>query len=108
MEYRGGDALLLLITFKYNVHSRTRWCGAPAFGHTELYFIDRIQNRVQEVYNILPWPRHHNLSFFSGKRDMISVGIGPLTYDDRYVIRSDKPDPCLKGDKWFIAKKKGG
>ena len=29
---------------------------------------------------------------------MISVGIGPLTYDEKYVVQADEPDAILKGD----------
>ena len=76
-------------------------CGATGFGHCELHLIDRIQNRLQSNFNILAWPRHRNISHFKGKSDMISVGIGPLTYNDDYIIQSNEPDEFLKGDKNF-------
>ena len=38
---------------------------------------------------------------------IISVGIGPMCYDSRYVHLSNEPDPCLSGDYKFIAKQMG-
>lgn len=96
--------MLVLICYRYNVKTRIKRCGANNFGHCELYYIDRIQNRLQEIFNVLAWPRHVNQSLFRGKKDMTSVGIGPLTYDPKYVEQSDEPAPCLKGDRWFMAK----
>ena len=38
----------------------------------------------------------------------MSVGIGPLCYDEKYVVHiSNEPDPSLKGDYYFIAKQMG-
>lgn len=103
---KSGHMTLVLVSYRYNVHSMIKRCGAYDFGHCELHLIDRIQNRVQEIFNILPWPRHKNISYFCGKSDMISVGIGPLSYDSTYVVKG-KPDENLKGDLYFIAKQMG-
>jgi hypothetical protein len=89
------------------VKSQIRRCGAYDFGHYELHVIDRIQNRVKELFNIVVWPRHKNMSYFQGKKDFISVGIGPLCYDSQYVHLSDTPANILKGDYYFIAKQMG-
>ena len=100
--------LLVLLCYRYNVKSQIRRCGAYDFGHCELYLIDRIQRRVQEIFNILVWPRHKNLLCFKGKKDFISVSIGPLCYDENYVLHlSPEPAGNLKGDAYFIAKQMG-
>jgi len=99
-----AHTMLVLVCYRYNVQTKIRRCGCIDFGHSELHYIDRIQNRVQEIFNILAWPRHINQSFFHGKRDMVSVGIGPLTYDPKYVVQASEPDAVLKGDRYFMAK----
>lgn len=104
---RTAHMMLLIICYRYNVQSAIRRCGAHDFGHCELHLTDRIQNRVQEIFNYLVWPRHKNMSFFGGNTNFVSVGIGPLSYDERYVIISDTPHPNLKGDKHFMAKQMG-
>jgi hypothetical protein len=96
--------MLLLLCYRYNMRTKINRCGSIDFGHYELHYMDRIQNRVQEIFNILAWPRHINQSFFDGKKDMISVGIGPLTYDPEYVVQADEPDTALNGDLYFMAK----
>lgn len=99
--------MLVLICYRYNVRTSITRCGATDFGHYELHLIDRIQNRIQSIFNVLAWPRHTNISYFQGKRDMVSVGIGPLTYNHDYVILSNEPDEGLTGDKRFLAKQMG-
>ena len=47
------------------------------------------------------------MSSFGGNTNFVSVGIGPLSYDERYVTMSDTPNPNLKGDKHFMAKQMG-
>eukprot|EP00957_Ditylum_brightwellii_P206561 15349005-Ditylum_brightwellii.AAC.1 len=81
---RTAHMMLVLICYRYNVRTSIKRCGATDFGHS--------------------WPRHKNISHFKGKSDMISVGIGPLTYNDDHVIQSNEPDECLNGDKQFLAK----
>jgi hypothetical protein len=99
--------MLVLVCYRYNVRTKIKRCGNIDFGHSELHYVDRIQNRVQDIFNILAWPRHINQSYFHGKKDMISVGIGPLTYDKKYVVQADEPDAILKGDRYFLAKQMG-
>lgn len=102
-----GHTMLLLTCYRFNVKSQIRQCGAYDFGHYEQHIIDRIQNRVKELFNIVVWPRHKNMSYFQGKKDFISVGIGPLCYDSQYVHLSDTKANILKGDYYFIAKQMG-
>ena len=99
-----AHVLLVLICYRYNVMTKIRGCGQPDFGHFELHYIDRIQNRVREIFNILAWPRYENQSVFHGKPDMVSVGIGPMTYNQRYVEHASEPDANLTGDRRFMAK----
>jgi hypothetical protein len=101
---RTGHMMLTLTCYRYNVKSGIRRCGAHDFGHCELHLIDRIQDRMQEIFNILVWPMHKNFSHFRGKPDFVSVGIGPLSYDEQYVTLSDYPHPNLRGDLFFMAK----
>ena len=104
---RTAHMMLLIICYRYNVQSAIRRCGAHDFGHSELHLIDRIQNRVQEIFNYLVWPQHKNMSSFGGNTNFVSVGIGSLSYDERYVTMADTPNPNLKGDKHFMAKQMG-
>jgi hypothetical protein len=99
-----AHVLLVLICYRYNVMTKIRRCGQPDFGHFELHYIDRIQNRVRDIFNILAWPRYENQSVFHGKPDMVSVGIGPMTYNQRYVEHASEPDANLTGDRLFMAK----
>ena len=102
-----GHMMLLLTCYRFNVKSQIRRCGAYDFGHYELHIIDRIQNRVKELFNIVVWLRHKNMLYFQGKKDFILVGIGPLCYDSQYIHLSDTPANVLKGDYYFIAKQMG-
>ena len=100
---RTAHYLLVHLAYEYNVETAIRRCGAYDFGMCELDIIDNIQRHVQELYNVLIWPRHKNITIVGGKDDFISVGIGPLTYDERFVELSDVPAAHLKGDLRFIA-----
>ena len=73
------------------------------YGHCELDLIDRIQIRCRELYGVTVYPRHDNGLEFQANDEMISVGIGPLSYSDRYV-HVGEPHPSLKGDLKFLAK----
>ena len=101
---KSAHVLLVLICYRYNVMTKIRRCGQPDFGHFELHYIDRIQNRVREIFNILVWPRYDNQSVFRGKEDMVSVGIGPLTYNQKYVEHTSEPDATFSRDRLFMAK----
>jgi hypothetical protein len=102
---RAAHYLLLLLCFRYNVSSNIRRRGHHNFGHFELDLIDRIQIRIREIYNVQIYPLHQNLMEFKGT-NLISVGIGPLSYDENYV-EVGVPDDCLSGNMLFIAEKMG-
>ena len=104
---RTAHMLLVLLCYRYNVSGNIRRCGGHNFGHSELYLIDRIQKRVQELYNVLIWPKHKNVMDFKGKPNFISVGIGPLCFDEKYVEFADEPAAHLIGDLHFVAKQQG-
>jgi hypothetical protein len=95
--------MLVLLTYRYNVKTFARRCGGYDFGHCDLHLIDRIQLRIQEIYNVLIWARHKNTMIFKGLDDFISVGIRPMTYDSRFVEKSDVPSANLSNDLKFIA-----
>ena len=103
---RTAHMLLVLICYRYNINTDVTRCGGYNFGHCEYYLIDRIQNRVQELFNVLIWPKHKNVTNFKGKEGFISVGIGPLCYDEKYVTKGE-PAEVLSGDLRFIAKQQG-
>ncbi len=93
--------MLGLVCYRYNIRrTKMNRCGNIDFGYSEMQYIDKIQNRVQEM----AWPRHTNQSFYRGKKDMVSVGIGPLTYEPKYVVQTDEPHNVLNGNRYFMAK----
>ena len=98
---RSAHYLLILLSYRYNVATNIRRRGHHDFGHKELYLVDRIQTRIRDIYNVVIYPRHQNLMEFKAL-DMISVGIGPLSYDSDYVEK-EAPDKTLKGDRLFLA-----
>lgn len=102
---RSAHYLLLLLSFRYNVSSNIRRKGYHDFGHCELYLIDRIQTRVREIYNVVIYPLHRNLMEFS-PTDLVSIGIGPLSYDADFVEKG-QPNPILQGEMKFMAERMG-
>ena len=64
------------------------------------------------VYPNYSCPRHFvvskrkNITNFKGKEGFISVRIGPLCYDEKYVMMGE-PAEALSGDLHFIAKQQG-
>ena len=99
-----GHHMLVFLCYRFNINTGRTRNGGYNFGHYEHYYIDRIQNRVQEIYNVLIWPRHKNVLNFKTKKDFVSVGIGPLSFDEKFVQKSETPAKCLKGDLYFVAK----
>jgi hypothetical protein len=95
--------LLVNLIFRYKINAQVRRLGANNHGHPWMHIIYRIQIRVQEIFNVLIYPRHHNALQFRGVQDFVAVGIGPLTYSSDYATAGD-PLPCLEGDLLFIAK----
>ena len=99
-----GHYLMLLICFRYNVQSRIRRCSGHNFGHPQLQYIDRIQTRIQNIFDADIFPRHINLEQFHAIPHFTAVGIGPLEYSREY-IEEGEPDPRLRGDLRFVALK---
>ena len=58
---RSGHYILLDLCFRYNVNVGIARCGDYDFGHPWLYIIDRIQDRVQKIWNLLIYPNHTNI-----------------------------------------------
>lgn len=102
---RTAHMLLVLISYRYNVNTTIKRCDGYDFGHYELHLIDRIQQRIQEIFNVLIWPKYKNVSAAKWKEDFVSVGIGPLNYDERFVQFSPKPAPFMTGDMLFLAER---
>ena len=103
---QSGHYLLQLVSLRYNVSTGIRRCNEPDFGHPWLQFIDRIDNRLQEIYGRSIFMRHINLSQFRHVENFVSVGIGPLFYDERFVTKGE-PNEILSGDAHFVAKQMG-
>lgn len=62
--------------------------------------------RARELFGANIFPRHQNVSAFKAKEDFVSVGIGPLSFDTRFVEKGD-PDERLTGDALFLAQALG-
>jgi hypothetical protein len=101
---RSGHYVVLLVCHRYNVQTGIRRYNEHNFGHPWLQYIDRIQARIEEMFGETVFPRHTNLGQFKEIKDFIAVGIGPLYYSPDYVDLGD-PDPRLKGDNLFVAKR---
>ncbi len=101
-----GHNLLVLVTYRYNVHTGIRRCGEQDHGHIWLEYIDRIDMRSRQLWGYSCVPNHVNVSEFKGVDGFVSVGIGPLSYNKSFV-QSGEPDARLKGDMLFVARKMG-
>ena len=99
-----GHHLMLLVSYRYNVHTAIRRCNAHDFGHTHLHLLDRIDLRLQELFGICVYPRHFNVLLFDGVKNFVCAGISPLLCDERFVKRG-LPDSRLNGDLKFMAQK---
>ena len=99
-----GHYLILLISYRFNVSTRVNRLGRHDFGHPYLHLIDRLQDRYQELFNILIYPRHRNLSRFKPVDGFVAIGVGPLSLDPEYVQQGE-PLPVLKGDLHFMAER---
>ena len=98
---RSAHYLLILLSYRYNVATNIRRRGHHDFGHKELYLVDRIQTRIRDIYNVVIYPRHQNLMEFKAL-DMISVGIGPLSYDSDYVEKG-APEKNIEGGPFVLS-----
>lgn len=62
------------------------------------------RKNVQEIYNVIVYPSHRNCAIISNPiENYVAVGIGPLSYDSRFVTFSNKPHDEVKGDLRFVA-----
>lgn len=98
--------MLVLIAFRYNVNTGIRRHSRHNFGQPYLFFIDRIQDRYQQLFNVKLFRRHRNLSHFQPVKDFVAVGVGPLCISEEYVCLGD-PLPHLTGDLHFLAERMG-
>lgn len=96
--------LLLLVAYKFNVSTGIRRNFENDFGHMHLQLIDQIQIAIQEIYNVLVYPRHFNVTLFQPVKDFVAVGIGPLTSFSPFV-KTGPPMAHLRGDMLFMAER---
>jgi hypothetical protein len=100
MGIRAGH-YLLLICYRYNVATRIHRCNAHDFGHMWLHYMNHIYSRLQELYGESGYPQHINLSLFEPLKNFVSIGIGPLFFDEAYAKSGEAYD-CLSGDLLFL------
>ena len=98
-----SNNIILLLTFCYNINIGIFVCGEHNFGHLWIDLIDCVQNRVQDLFNVLIYPRHRNISYFTPIPEFAPVGIRPVTLLPDYVYIGEPAD-YLKGDLLFLAK----
>ena len=48
-----GHYILVLLSYRYNISTSISRCGCINFGMPYMHIIDRLQIRVQQIYNIL-------------------------------------------------------
>ncbi len=102
---RTAHILLVLMSYQYNVNTTIKRCDRYDFRHYELHYTDCIQRRIQQILNVLIWPKYKNVSAAKWKDDFVSVGIGPLNCNDCFVQFSPKPENFMTGDMHFLAKR---
>ena len=93
--------LLVILAYRFNVSAGINHSDKPDFGHSDLHVEDWIQSRIMDIWGKLLFPDRINVSEFS-PLNFTSVGIGPLTFDEKYVQKGD-PAECIKGDARFMA-----
>jgi hypothetical protein len=96
------DTTLLLVSYFYNVNGAISRLNAHDCGHPWLHYQDRIHLRYLEVFGVDVLPRHSNLTQFKAVDDFVTVGTGPLWYNNDYV-EAGVPDARLKGHMIFTA-----
>jgi len=102
-----GHHLLVLLAYKYNISTGIKRLGLCNHGHIFYEYIDRIQIRLQEIYNVVVYPSHRNCSLLINPiTNFIAVGIGPLSYDNRFVTFGPA-HKNLRGDLRFVASSMG-
>ena len=97
-----AHCILLLLCYRYNIHRGIWWYGERNFGYPLLRFIDRFQIRTQEIYNVLLYPKHRNISQFKALTNFVSIGIMQLCYSSDYVNQRI-PSKVLKDNNFNIS-----
>ncbi|EJK46183.1 hypothetical protein THAOC_35159 [Thalassiosira oceanica] len=94
-----GHYLHVLLAYMYNVSAGINRSFEPDFGHADLWYEDRIQSLIQEIWGVQLFPNRTNVSEFKWL-DFPAVGVGQLHFDERFVT-TGPPADNLKGDlKW--------
>ena len=83
--------VLLILTYRCNASTNACRCDGFDFRHYNLYLIDRMQMRVQQLHKILIFKTNINLSIIKTYHNFVSVGIEKLhcSSDD---VSSGPPD----------------
>ena len=97
--------IMNLLTLRSNVHARIKRHGDPNHGHPYLWFIDKIQIKLQSLFGFSLYSDHINVYVVKDTK-FLPIGIGPLSNDSRFV-ECGKASPNLKGDLAFVAEKMG-
>ena len=99
--------LQVILAYFYNVNAGIRRCDEPDFGHPMLDLEDRIQSRIADIWGVIVFPNRVNVSEYK-PLDFTSVGVAPLSFDERYVDKGE-PGKNLKvgSGMWFLAKRHG-
>ena len=72
--------LFLLLYFRFNISTNINRCGKINFGRPHLHLIDRIQIKIQQIYNIFAWKNHTNVLKFKSIENFDSIGIAERNY----------------------------
>ena len=67
--------------------------------------IDRIQIRIQQIYNIIAWKNHINILQFKSVQNFDSIGIGELKYSEQFVEKGEVDERIRVRDIRFMAEK---
>jgi hypothetical protein len=95
--------LILNLMLRYSANSGTARCGEHDFGHPWLFYVDRIQDRIEKTWNVTVFSSHTSILAFKPTY-VVVVGIGPLSYDST-CVQVGEPMPHLTGDMLFLAQR---
>jgi len=98
--------LQVILAYFYNVNAGIRRCDEPDFGHPMLDLEDRIQSRIADIWGVIVFPNRVNVSEYK-PLDFTSVGVAPLSFDERYVDKGEPGKNLKVGGMWFLAKRHG-
>ena len=100
-----GHYILVLLSYRYNVSAGIKRSGDTNFGHPYLHIIDRIQIRMQQIYDVLVYENYLNLSLQLSNESFTSVGIEELHCPEMYVAKGKTDSRMMHRDVLFMAKK---